>query len=119
MASFTPTAHVWGCTGALNAAAAVVMRTVDANAGVGVGQRELCVTSIMDSAVPGLRARPRAMPATLPVDTQRMLWMYRTLRDCVATHHEPSTSHVLTAHGAQLSNGQIHFEWPWMVADRG
>ena len=48
MASFTPTAHVWGCTGALNAAAAVVMRTVDANAGVGVGQRGLCVTSIMD-----------------------------------------------------------------------
>ena len=63
------------------------------------------------------------MPATLPLDTPRMLlWIYRTLRVCVVDHHQPSTSHVLTAHDhAALdgSDGQIHSKWPWMVADSG
>ena len=54
MPSFTPTAHVWGCTDTLAAAAAGVMMTVDANAGVEVGQRGSCVASIaVAAALPG------------------------------------------------------------------
>ena len=57
MRSFTPTAHLWGCTGALAAAATVVRMTADANAGVEVGQRGSCVISITDAAaLPGFES---------------------------------------------------------------
>ena len=42
MRSFTPTAHLWGCTGVLAAAAAVPVTTMDGNAGAHLGQRASC-----------------------------------------------------------------------------
>ena len=55
-ASFTPRTCTWGCMDALAVAETAVMMTMDANAGVEIGQRGSCGTLITaDAALPGVK----------------------------------------------------------------
>ena len=124
-ASSTLSACAWGCTDTLAAAASVVMMTVDANAGVEVGQCGSCVASIAAAAaLPGCEhlvedkesnagdAAPR-----YPEDAALNLSNAPLLRrkSLSAQHFTCADSTWCTA--LDGSDGQIHSEWPWMVAD--
>ena len=111
----------------LAAEATVVMRTVDANAGVEVGQRGSCVASIaVAAALPGCESSAEDKESNsgdaapqYPEDAVLDLSNAPLLR-----RKSPSAQHFSFADSTWCaavdgSDGQIHSEWPWMVADCG